>query len=242
MVEKIEGQQAIVNLLGLSPSLVTSAPVISYEPSLVFQLASPVNMTIDGPGGWQIGEGVTGNIPDATYSSVDNLAIIPEPLGGNYEIQITPVGLGGKYRLLVGFITENGDYWEEFTGTATVDSVNTHELWVPDSNQTPTFILLHQAKTQTFNLKKFFNKEKIPPKLKGQIENELAKIMARINAALDLLGEGKPDKSQEKINQAIEIINNLQNYINSSTLPQATQDLLLEPLQEIENFLNQALD
>lgn len=236
LVESVEGQEAIVDLLGLSLTVIEPAPEISYEPSLIFQLASPVNMTIYGPGGWQIGEGVINNIPDATYSPGDKLIFIPGAIEGDYEIYVTPEGEGGEYRLLMGLLTEKGDYWQEFTGTVETGSTNIHEFWTPSPEQTESFILLNQAKTQIFNLKKFFNKEKTPPKLQGKIESKLAIIMGRINSALELLEEGNINKAKEKIEQAIQAIEELQAQI----LPDQIKNLLSEPLGEVKDYLLQA--
>lgn len=242
LVETVAGQQALINLLGLPPDSIEPAPAIVYEPSLVFQLASSVNMTIYGPDGWQIGEGVENNIPNATYSPNDELIFIPGAAEGDYEIHITPEGNGGAYRLLVGLLTESGDYWKEFAGRVEAGSTNIHQFWIPSTEQTEAFILLNQAKTEIFDLKKYFNREKVPPKLQGKIESKLAIIMGRINSALELLKEGKLDKAKGKISQAISVMNELQAYINSSVLPDQTKNLLIEPLEEIRDFLLRAYE
>lgn len=127
LVASETSQQEIMDALGLSPTEIALIPEVDYEPSLVFQLASPVNMTIYGPDGWQIGQGVTNNIPDGIYSPHDKLIIIPNPKTGEYEARITPEDGGGPYRLLIGKITEQGDIWTETGGEVTTGETKTHK-------------------------------------------------------------------------------------------------------------------
>jgi len=138
-----EGQQAIMTALGLSPSGIALVPEITLEPSLVFQLASPANMTIFGPDGWQIGQGVTNNIPDGVYSDQDKLIIIPNPKEGEYEVQITPEGAGGPYRLLIGKITGKGDVWTETEGEVGESETKIHTTsFTQDPNKTKLELVL----------------------------------------------------------------------------------------------------
>ncbi|PJE67707.1 hypothetical protein COU95_00855 [Candidatus Shapirobacteria bacterium CG10_big_fil_rev_8_21_14_0_10_40_9] len=239
LVETIAGQQAIMNILGLSPSGIVAAPEITYEPSLVFQLASSVNMTILGPDGWQIGQGVENNIPNSTYSPENKFILIPNPLEGNYEIHVTSEEDGGSYQLIVGLITEGGDYWRVYQGVATPSSPGDHIFFSPTPNRLKSY-LLTQSKATIFSLKKNFNKQKITPQLRGKIESKLAVCLGNINAALDLLEDSNNSSANQKIEKALLAILDLEEFLETN--PDSLKDLFSNPLKGVKDLLFQAYE
>ena len=243
LVESGAGQEKIVDLLDLSPSEIVPAPKITFEPMLIFQLASPANMTVYGPNNWQIGDKVDNNIPNSTYSPKDQLIIIPQAIEGNYKITVSAMDGGGAYQLLVGLLTEKGDFWKEFKDNVSAGSTNIHNFWFPSSEQIESFLLLNQAKTQVSDLKKYLNKLKVSSRFRGKIISKLAVCMGNINAALNLLEEGNNEATNDKIEKAILKITELEEFVDEikdKEVKQFLKEFLSEPLDELKDLLLQA--
>jgi len=243
LVKTKEGQRAILDFLGLSllESEIIPAPEIVYEPSLVFQLASPATIRVTDPSGRSVGfEAPEPLIPDAFFDSDEKLIFIPNPEDGNYQIEIFPEGGGGEYRLLVGLLTENGDYWREYQGGTTPGSPD-EQIFFSPSPEELKFYLLSQGKTVIFSLKKDFNKQKIPVKFRGRIESKLAVALGNINAALELLEEGDAVSGKRKIERALMEIFELEEFLESENIPPLLKEFFSEALKEIEDYLLQLL-
>lgn len=105
LVETSVGIQKIMDILGLTPSLIsTISQGVSYEPTLVFQLASPATLTVLGPDDLPIGLGD------------EKTKVIPGALNGEYQAEITGIG-DGNYHLHLGQIVNQKDIWITISGT-----------------------------------------------------------------------------------------------------------------------------
>lgn len=100
LIESQEGQQKILELLGLSSATIHSAPTVDYNSGLVIQVASPANIDVLDPSGQLVEQG-------------KKLIVVNQPIEGEYRVEVNPEGQGGNYRLLVGNITPSGDSWQE---------------------------------------------------------------------------------------------------------------------------------
>jgi len=201
LVESEDGQEKIMDLLGLSPSEYIEITQTSYEPSLVFQLASPANFTIFGPGGWQIGEGTSNNIPGGIYSPEDKLIIIPNPLEGDYEVQVTGENGGGDYRLLFGNINQEADIWREEGGQIGEGETKTHQVsYTPDPEENRLALLqlankpLQEAKVKASQCKYPFSKF---------LKKSIRVRIRQINKIISLIENGKDNKAKRELKWAI---------------------------------------
>lgn len=103
LIEKEAGIQKILDTLVIPYSAISEAPTTIYNPSLLFLLGSPAKMAIKKPDGTTI------------LSDDDKLIFIEDAQAGDYEIKV--IGEDpGDYRLIIGQLTENGDYWNEYEG------------------------------------------------------------------------------------------------------------------------------
>jgi photosystem II stability/assembly factor-like uncharacterized protein/pimeloyl-ACP methyl ester carboxylesterase len=99
LVTSIYGQQKIMDILNLNPSIISSASsAFNYESALVFQVASSVFLRATDANGNSLGEGD------------GKLIIIPNPETGQYQIELTGVD-AGQYKLYIGQIVDNKDLW-----------------------------------------------------------------------------------------------------------------------------------
>ncbi len=188
LVETIEGQQAIIDLLGLSPSEIIPAPEITYEPSLVFEIASPANITVFDPNNNLITEN-------------QKLVFIPNPILGNYKIEVNQEGSGGHYRLLIGNINSSGDTWTEEEGETNPIQPQVHIIsYNPDPLQTRLQLIilakekLNEAKVKAQNLKK-----PVRFLLVGAIEIRIQEV----DKIISLLNQKKTKQAQIKTQEAI---------------------------------------
>lgn len=101
LVASQKGIQKIVDLLGITPSSIASSPKTIISPSLIFTLLSPASFSVVDPA-------------DFDHQALDNFLLIENPQNGAYKIKVKPQDSGGSYRLLVGQITQKGDFWSEY--------------------------------------------------------------------------------------------------------------------------------
>ncbi len=239
LVETVSGQERIMEILGLTPTEIAESPATIEEPLLVFQLASPANISVLGPNDWQIGNGVSNNIPGGVYSEPDKLIIIPNPLNGDYQIQVNPENSGGEYKLLVGFLTSTGDYWKLYEGEVSLDNPDFHTFSKPDKEELESQIL-SDSKELVFSLKKEINGKRAPKKLRGKIISKLAVCMGNINAALELLEEGNNEAANKKTEKALTMVLKLIELLDGLENEEELKEVILDPLEELKDLLLQA--
>jgi len=232
LVETAAGQEEIIDLLKLSPSDIISAPEVTYEPSLIFQLASPVSMTIYGPEDWQVGEGVVNNIPNAIYLPEDKFIFIPNPLEGDYDIWVNPENSGGLYRLLVGKITEEGDSWTEFSGEVIIEPED-HTISFSIDPQQNKLELLNEAKESLEDAKN--SAKELPKPLRILLVKAIEKRIRQVDEIITLLEKNRENQAQIKTRQVIFSLSILEKNLQIWTR-------IFEPLSEIQNELRIAKD
>jgi len=89
-----------------------------------FRVYSPVDFIVVAPDGKKIGKDFLANteineIPDAFYSGFsgdEEFVLIPNPLDGEYKIEIQGVNNGGEYTLVNSVINNNNEVSKEFSG------------------------------------------------------------------------------------------------------------------------------
>jgi len=184
LVTSTTAQQKIMEILGLSPSSIsTIAAEIVYEPSLVFQLASPAVISeIMAPDGHPTG------------FTDGKLAIIPNAVQGEYQVKITGTG-NGNYHLYIGQILKDQDFWTDTSGSIeNGEQVNYKISFNPSSPEKDPLIdsdnqtHLKSAKTKISELKDYLNQENISYPIKKA-------LLANLKNILRFLGKGEIEKS-----------------------------------------------
>lgn len=240
LVESVAGQQQIVNKLGLSPTSIVPTSEISLEPALVFQLASPATIAVFGPNGWQIGEGVSNNIPGGIYSSADKLIIIPEPFEGNYETRVTGEGGGGNYRLLIGNVNPKNDFWREEDGQLGNGETKTHQINYNSQPKLNKIDLLKLAKTRLTEAKAKADTCRYPARLtlKGTIQS----INEQVNMVIYLVKLNQEALAEKQLKLVIRSLVNLEKNFKFASFGcgARTQQEILFSLREARDCLLQA--
>lgn len=109
LVETTTGQEEIMSILGLIPTFVsTISAEIFYEPSLVFQLASPAILSVFDSEGKSAGFGD------------DKMIVIPNANTEEYQAKITGTKKG-EYHLHIGQIVSGKNIWTTTSGTIKPD-------------------------------------------------------------------------------------------------------------------------
>jgi len=110
-----ETEARVFNLLTgkIASSVIYLTPI---EKIFSIQLQSPIDVVITAPDGKKIGKkfstgGEYNEIPGAFYSGFNNgddeYITIPNPLDGEYKIEVQGTGNGGKYGVLTSYISDN---------------------------------------------------------------------------------------------------------------------------------------
>ena len=227
LVTSKEGQQKIIEVLGLNPSSIsTISNNLNYESALVFQIASPATLEIFDGNGNSVGQGD------------GRLMIIPNAQEGEYQAKLTGT-TEGQYTLYVGQIAQNNDFWATVSGSINEDSSIAYFInFNPSSPLENPFIdqtgetYLQTAKKQITDLKNEISQQNFHP-FHPWIKRL---ILARLNHLESSLDKNKieksiislyqlrftfnfwPDKSLYFKNKTQEIIENLEEvYIISET-------------------------
>src|SRR3989344_1077122 len=125
-----------------STTNIDSNPSTDYK-ILILQLLSPVDFVVIAPDGKKIGKNFANGqeydeIPDAFYSGYDNdddeYITIPNPLDGEYKIEVQGTGSGGEYRVLTSYISEEFDITTETTGITQPSQITKLEVVVDNDN------------------------------------------------------------------------------------------------------------
>jgi len=224
LVESTAGQQKIMEVLGLSPSSISTVSAgISYEPALVFLLASPATLAILGPDGNPAGEGD------------GKLVVVAPAIQGNYQIKITGTG-SGAYHLYLGQLTENGDFWSEISGQITTGETQTRQInFQPNSPaENPLTdengsVYNQSAQQKIKELKEYINNKLPSPKLKRL-------FLAQINLVLRLL---EKNKIQQAISSLYELHFSISRLQKQQKLPQDLTQNLKNQIEKIITDLEQ---
>ncbi|HAF64130.1 MAG: hypothetical protein UX85_C0002G0002 [Candidatus Beckwithbacteria bacterium GW2011_GWB1_47_15] len=123
-----EGIQAILDALDLSGvAPATGVDPLPRNPSLVFFLHSPAELTVTAPDESQAGFGVASPMANSLYSPEDKLLVIYNALAGIYGVEILGTGTG-PYHLEVGQLTEAGEFFNTLSETTSAGETDTFQL------------------------------------------------------------------------------------------------------------------
>lgn len=111
----------IQNVLGVSGTVSTSSQT-NLDNALIVTAASPINFSLKKPN-------------NSIVSSVDDLILISNPVDGNYQVLVTPVGAGGNYTIYFGKIKGADTAWEEVTSSI-ASGTNTHTFGLTQTQAT----------------------------------------------------------------------------------------------------------
>jgi pimeloyl-ACP methyl ester carboxylesterase len=113
------------------------------EKLFTIQLHSPIDIVVTDPNGKRVGKDFsTGNefneIVGAFYSGYNNnddeYITIPNPLDGNYKIEVQGTGNGGKYGVLTSYISDNFATATETTGVTKPNQITELDTVINNSN------------------------------------------------------------------------------------------------------------
>lgn len=228
LVESFDGQQAIVNLLGISPSEIIPTPEIVYEPSLVFLIASPANLTVLDPNGALVTDG-------------EKLVFIPNPEEGDYQIQVNQEDGGGSFRLLIGKILTENDIWQEFGGQTTDEP----QIFTTTFSKNPSenkLELLNLAKQKLELMKEEVLKSRKP--FKFFLISVIKWKINQVNKAIRFLKKGKEKLAQNQIEKTIFSFIFFEKNLKfwSVFYPPEFQQELLEDIRISRDYLLQAYE
>jgi hypothetical protein len=137
-----ETSARIFNLLTkkIAEKVIILSPI---EKILSIQLQSPIDVVITAPDGKKIGKNFANNseyneIPNAFYSGFNNgddeYITIPNPLEGNYKIEVQGTDSGGKYGVLTSYISDTFATTTETTGITKPGQITELNLSVNNNN------------------------------------------------------------------------------------------------------------
>lgn len=184
IVTESQAIQILTNTLVLHPSSISNASADIYNTSLVFYLASPATISsLRDPNNNPVG------------SIEGRMAIVYQPVNGEYKIEIVGIYPGGEYRLFVGQITGNKDRWMTIQG-----EINPAETKIYTINFNSTSPLTNplvdpqgeqnsgNARAKLSDLKKFIGQQNIGEETKSA-------LISHLNIILRLLDSNKIEKT-----------------------------------------------
>ncbi|PIS09585.1 hypothetical protein COT75_00045 [Candidatus Beckwithbacteria bacterium CG10_big_fil_rev_8_21_14_0_10_34_10] len=190
IIENEKGISQILSSLGIEGvSIIQDEFSPPRNPSLVLLIHSPVEIKINCPDG-EVGYNVASPISRAFYSSQDKLIIIPEALGGNYQVEILGTG-NGEYNLEVAQFTNNGNQWQTIGGKINPgQTVNMDLYFNPSSPQENILkdntgqLYLTLAKERLESLSDYLNTNIEPISLKNRLQIQIRNINRGIDRGL----------------------------------------------------------
>ncbi|MDD4271463.1 MAG: hypothetical protein PHF50_01520 [Patescibacteria group bacterium] len=110
-----------------------------------FRVYSPVDFNIIAPNGDKIGKDFNNNteineIPDAFYSGFNDHAefvLIPNPIDGEYKVELKGVDNGGEYILAGSIINGNSEISKEFKGAIAPDQIREFSITYSAAPENP---------------------------------------------------------------------------------------------------------
>jgi pimeloyl-ACP methyl ester carboxylesterase len=183
LITSISGQQKIMEVLGLTPSLISTISTnINYEPALVFQIASPATLEIFDNEGNSVGLGD------------GKLMIVPNAQSGEYQVQLKGTATG-QYNLYIGQIANGHDFWTTTSGSINKGEDIGYRLNFNSSSPLENPIIdqdglisLETALNQISDLKKEIEQQNFHPIVKKL-------ILFRLRNSENLLHQGKMEKA-----------------------------------------------
>mgnify|MGYP000035337546 CR=1 FL=1 len=181
LMEKAEGIQAILNAIGLNNvTPKTSTNSLPRNPTLLFFLRSPAELSILGP---------DGNPPTNMINSIeDKLIVIYNAQDGNYQLTVSGTGIG-SYSLDIGQLTDSQEVWQTIKNNTTPGKIDKYQLEFNSQNpklnaisNTDQNTYLELARFQLEQLKNYINNQvNLSIKKKTDLINPLDKILTLIS-------------------------------------------------------------
>lgn len=178
LVQTQTGIDAIMATLDIDTPAQIGNEQPSRNPSLLFLLHSPAEITVTDPNGGQAGFGVDKPITNSFYSQEDKLLLIYNALAGEYQTTITGTD-NGSYQLEIGQLTNNGNYWSSL-----VDEIQTAstDVWTVNfDSQNP----LSDPVVDQSGISKIDQAKLRLERLKSQTNRKLANYLNKIIKLLD---------------------------------------------------------
>ncbi len=139
-------KEVIETLTGKTPENYYNSRITStIKKWLFFRVYSPVDFAVIAPDGRKIGKDINNNaeineIPDAFYSGFGSEAefvLIPNPIDGEYKIELEGTGDGGEYKLAASIISDEEEIDKEFVGTITPNQIQEFNVGYEEENENP---------------------------------------------------------------------------------------------------------
>lgn len=225
LVQSIAGQQKIMEILGLTPSEISNLSVgLSYEPAMVFLLASPATLTILNPDGDSVGIGD------------GKLIIVLGDQPGQYQAKLTGTG-SGDFSLYFGQIAEGGDIWKNFSGQINPGQEITYQFNFQPENPLENPLVdqtganyLQSGRSKLFDLKNYINQN---------ITSNVVKrtLLSYLNYIIHLIDK---NKIEETIFSLYQMRFQISNWQISKKIDENTARLLKNKIQDVIADIEQA--
>jgi len=180
IIETKTGIKTILELLGFPNTEVVEQTLSSFEPALVFTIASPANLRIIDPLGRKVGIGVSpSQIPQAIFIPEEKLIIIPQPKQGNYRVEIIGENSGGFYQLIIGQLTNKEDIWIKYEDKINSGQTKTYTIPFNNQPQAQANYLLELINSKLKKLRLQIKKENLSWKIKFKLISQVLKILTK---------------------------------------------------------------
>jgi pimeloyl-ACP methyl ester carboxylesterase len=224
LVSSAEGQQKIMDTLGLNPAIISDiSEPFDYEPTLVFMIASPASINILDQNNNPVGFGD------------GKLMIVPNAPEGQYQISLTG-SANGNYSLYFGQLTAVKDIWATLAGVINEGQAIIHQVNFQPQNPLPNPWIdddgneyLQSVQTKILRIREEINKGSFSFAVKQS-------LLSKLNEVSEYLNKKLYEKAIISLYQFRMIITSLQ--VNK-TLDSNSAGILRNSLQEIINDLEQ---
>lgn len=187
-----ESISKILEIIGIDTPVVSVSSLYPINDTLIFLVASPVEMDVTGPSG--------------NYKA-DNqgMIIVPHPGPGNYEVNLNKKG-DGQYHLVVGRLFDN-DYWNFYEGIAksegtkyifNINSSNPKENPIVESEKERLIVVLEEInslESSYFHSSLLTCKSNIVKAIKEVELNNFTQAASSVKSSIDSLFEFRKQNS-----------------------------------------------
>jgi pimeloyl-ACP methyl ester carboxylesterase len=235
-------KRAIKELTGVEPT--EEIRMNMFKKYLLIRIFSPADFVITAPDGKKLGKDfangqILNNIPNAFYSGFAGdieFAVIPDPLPGDYGVELEGTG-NGEYTLSASFISDEEDVDKNYTGNITAGATENFDFVYSDTGEGDPLGELEPEAAKTIaeaisHIEEIYAKGWITKKIS---KNLLVKRLEHLENRLENL-----QKQKEKIANKIEKINS-----DNKLKPKAKEKRLAalnKQLEEIEKNRQKAID
>ena len=227
LVTSSTGIAKILELLGVTASTIITTPKTSFEPALVFALASSATFKVTDPLGQEFLPGP------------ENILIFSPASSGNYKIKVNPEGQGGNYQFLVGQLTQKNDIWSQYTDSIKPGETDSYIIPIDNSLKTTDSYLAKLINKKFEKLVKQIDEQPLNLKSKVKIKSQVFKAWAKFKPVPVLLQLNKDTLANKfvvkTINEEVNL-NTLLEGLNQKTLLLSSREIL-EYLSQLHSLL-----